>query len=466
MKSVVGFLVFCELASGFTQGYYAPLLPELARSLSVSDADITWFLTVQTLSAAVCVPLLSRLGDMFGHRRVLRLSMVAVAVGALAVAFVPSYPVVLAARILQGPLAVWLPLEIAIIHGRLSGESARRGVGMLVSFLTGGLILGTAAAGAVSALAPSLLVTLLIPLIPLTVSLYAVFARVPESPHRTPGRIDIVGFAGLAAAMITLLAGLSLATSSGFTSGTAALTLGAGVLLLALWARWELRTPSPAIDVRLMLSRRAGPIHIAGFLFGLVIFGSQAPLTTFLSADPDTAGYGFSASSASISLVVAALGLFATVGAAAFAGIARYTGMRGVLLLGALLALGANVMIATLHTEMWQVWAYTVLAGFGMGLLLGGLPALLAEVTPQEQTGSSVGVYNSLRSLGGAAGGALFAVVLSAATIGSRDTAELGGYVLTWALCAIAFLVAAIALTFLPPRRSVPSANDDAPASL
>jgi hypothetical protein len=41
MKSVVGFLVFCELASGFTQGYYAPLLPELARSLSVSDADIT-----------------------------------------------------------------------------------------------------------------------------------------------------------------------------------------------------------------------------------------------------------------------------------------------------------------------------------------------------------------------------------------------------------------------------------------
>ncbi|NLE82132.1 MAG: MFS transporter, partial [Rhodococcus sp.] len=275
-----------------------------------------------------------------------------------------------------------------------------------------------------------------------------------------------VGFAGLAAVMITLLAGLSLATSSGFTSGTAALTLGAGVLLLVLWTLWELRTPSPAIDVRLILSRRAGPIHIAGFLFGLVIFGSQAPLTTFLSADPDSTGYGFSASSASISLVVAALGLFATVGAAAFAGIARYTGMRGVLLLGALLALGANVMIAALHTQMWQVWLYTVIAGFGMGLLLGGLPALLAEVTPHEQTGSSVGVYNSLRSLGGAAGGALFAVVLSAATIGSRDTAELSGYVLMWVLCAIAFLAAAIALTFLPVRRLVPSADGDAPVSL
>ncbi|NDK89808.1 MFS transporter [Gordonia desulfuricans] len=37
----------------------------------MSDADITWFLTVQTLAAAVCVPLLSQLGDMYGHRPML-----------------------------------------------------------------------------------------------------------------------------------------------------------------------------------------------------------------------------------------------------------------------------------------------------------------------------------------------------------------------------------------------------------
>ena len=49
-RAVVGFLVFCELASGFVQGFYAPLLGEIAGHLQVSDADITWFLTVQTLS--------------------------------------------------------------------------------------------------------------------------------------------------------------------------------------------------------------------------------------------------------------------------------------------------------------------------------------------------------------------------------------------------------------------------------
>ena len=80
-RTVVGFLVFCELASGFVQGYYPPLLGAIAEHLQVSDADITWFLTVQTLAAAVCVPLLSKLGDIFGHRRMLRIAVIAVLIG-------------------------------------------------------------------------------------------------------------------------------------------------------------------------------------------------------------------------------------------------------------------------------------------------------------------------------------------------------------------------------------------------
>src|SRR5438132_125811 len=62
VSAVVGFLVFVELASGFVQGYYNPLFSEIARHSGVSDADITWFVVVQTLSAAVSVPILSRLG--------------------------------------------------------------------------------------------------------------------------------------------------------------------------------------------------------------------------------------------------------------------------------------------------------------------------------------------------------------------------------------------------------------------
>lgn len=454
---MVGFLVFCELASGFTQGFYSPLLPDIARSTGVSDAAITWFLTVQTLSAAVCVPLLSRLGDMYGHRRVLRVAMVSVALGTVLIAVVPSYPVMLVARVLHGPIAVWLPLEIAIVHGRITGDAARRGIGLLASFLTGGAILGTVLAGVIGTHSPSLTLTLLTPLLPLALSVYAVFAKVPESPEHTPSRIDVIGFAGLALVMITLLSGLSLVSSSGIASPTTLLVLGTALALFVCWFLWERRTPSPAIDVRLATSHTVGAINLVGFVFGLVLFGAQSPLTTFLGTDPATAGYGFAASPGAISLVIATITVLMTVGAAVFASVARLIGMRRMLLAGTLLPFAATVLLIALHTAMWHVWVYAVMLGLGMGLLLGGLPALLAELAPRGQTGAAVGVYNALRTLGGATGGALFGVMLSVTTTGGDRHARLGGYQLVWVLCAIAFLIASVAVTMLrTPTSSLP----------
>ena len=212
-RAVVGFLIFCELASGFVQGFYAPLLGEIAGHLKVSDADITWFLTVQTLAAAVCVPLLSKLGDIFGHRRMLRIAVISVLVGTIVTALLPNYPLVLAARLLVGPLAVWLPLEIALVHNRIKGETARTSIGLLVSCLTGGAILGTISAGVFSSLLPSLTLTLFIPVLFVVVSVYAVFFKVPESTSRPGAKVDVLGFIGIGLAMVILLFGLRLASS-------------------------------------------------------------------------------------------------------------------------------------------------------------------------------------------------------------------------------------------------------------
>ncbi len=92
---------------------------------------------------------------------------------------------------------MWLPLEIALVHGRITGATARKSVGLLVSFLTGGAILGTLSAGVISSISPSITVTLLVPVALVLVATYAVFFKVPESPNRTESRIDYVGFAGI-----------------------------------------------------------------------------------------------------------------------------------------------------------------------------------------------------------------------------------------------------------------------------
>ncbi|MWB98170.1 MFS transporter [Agromyces seonyuensis] len=443
--AIVGFLIFCELASGFVQGYYTPLLPRIADHLAVSDADITWFMTVQTLAAAVSVPLLSKLGDIFGHRRMLRIAVVAVLIGTLLVALAPNLALVLVGRALIGPLAVWLPLEIALVHNRISGETARRSIGLLVSTLTFGAVLGTVAAGIVGEFPIPLAVVLLVPALFVVVSAFAVYFKVPESTTRTGAKIDVLGFVLLGVAMIALLWGLRMAAEVGFADPGAFLPLAAAVVVFAVFVWWELRVDAPAIDIRLVTSRSLGPVYIAGFSFGLVMFGATAPLTTFLGSDPAEVGYGFAVSSGGLSAITAAVTLLATLGAAFFAPIAKRIGIRTVLLIGAGAAgLGSLVQVC-FHDELWQIWVGAVICGIGYGLLLGALPALVAELAPSNSTGIAAGVYNSLRTLGGAVAGAVFALLLTA-TADAAGIPAVGGYVLVWATCTLAFVVAFIAI--------------------
>lgn len=458
-RTVVGFLVFCELASGFVQGYYPPLLGAIAEHLQVSDADITWFLTVQTLAAAVCVPLLSKLGDIFGHRRMLRIAVIAVLIGTLVTAFLPSYPLVLAARILVGPLAVWLPLEIALVHNRIKGDTARTSIGLLVSCLTGGAILGTLSAGLFSEILPNLTLTLLVPVVFVAISAYAVFFKVPESTSRTASRIDVVGFVGLGIAMVALLFGLRLASTSGFSSPATPLTLAVAIVVFILWVLWELRAEHPAVDVRLIVSPRLGPIYLTAFLFGMVMFGSQSPTTTFLSADPATAGYGFAAKPSVASGVIAVVTILATVGAATFAPLARRIGIQAILLIGAIAAAAGQLFQIAFHDHLWQIYIASAISGIGMGFLLGALPALLAERAPSSDTGIATGVYNSLRTLGGSAAGALFALVLTTFTPAGSLTSSIGGYLTIWAICAGAFVVSAVALASMRIPRTAPATH-------
>ncbi|WP_181021868.1 MFS transporter [Microbacterium sp. Ru50] len=459
VRAVVGFLVFCELASGFVQGFYAPLLGEIAGHLRVSDADITWFLTVQTLAAAVCVPLLSKMGDIFGHRRMLRIAVVAVLIGTLVTAFLPSYPIVLAARILVGPLAVWLPLEIALVHNRIKGETARTSIGLLVSCLTGGAILGTLAAGLFSAVLPSLTLTLLVPVVFVAVSAYAVFFKVPESTTRTAAKVDVLGFVGIGLAMVLLLFGLRLASTSGFASPLTIATLAAALVVFAVWVVWELRTTSPAIDLRLVVSPGLGPVYLTAFLFGMVMFGAQSPTTTFLTADPAQTGYGFAASASTASAVTAVVTILATLGAATFAPLARRVGIRAVLIAGALAAASGSLVQIAFHDHLWQIFVISAINGIGMGLLLGALPALVAELAPTDSTGIAAGVYNSLRTLGGSTAGAVFAVVLAGFTTTGALHSSIQGYITIWGVCAAAFLIAAVALATMRMPRSVTPAT-------
>lgn len=371
LLAVVGFLVFVEFSSGFLQGYYVPLLDNIRDHLGVTDASIAWFITVQTLAAGVCVPILAKLGDIFGHRRMLRIGIVSVLVGTVLVAFAPSFPLVLLGRVLSGPLAVWLPLELAIVHNQIKGETARRAIGMLISSLTIGALAGTLCAGLFSSILESPAARLSVPVIIVAISAVFVFTVIPESTVRTARAIDWPGFILLAVFMLALLSGIKML---GAAPGLAVAVLVIALVLIAVFVWWELRAKAPALNLRVLFSNRLWPVYLTSFLFGIVLFGTQSITTTFLAGQPDAVGYGFGFSASQISLVTGLNMLLAAVGAILYAGIASKITLKGVLILGTLSVAVGQVMLIVGHLAFPVVLLSIALSGLGGGPFWAGCP--------------------------------------------------------------------------------------------
>src|SRR4051794_41527043 len=142
-------------------------------------------------------PIIGRLGDMFGKKRLLIVTLGAFAIGSTLCAVAPSIGVLIAGRVIQGTAGGLFPLAFAIVRDELPRDKVASSIG-IVSSITGigggvGLVLGGVIVDHASwhwIFWLSLAITL--------VALVTTWLLVPESPITTPGRVDIGGAALLA----------------------------------------------------------------------------------------------------------------------------------------------------------------------------------------------------------------------------------------------------------------------------
>ncbi|MFJ5230165.1 MFS transporter [Kitasatospora sp. NPDC088391] len=449
--AAVPLLALVEFASGVLQGGFPILLPRLGEHLDLRAADLSLALGAEFLVSGVAVPLTSRLGDLYGHRRLLRATVLLTLLGFVVTALAPDLPVLLAGRALSGFLACWLPLEFAILRDRLGEERGGRAVGPLVGALTVGSTLGALAVGGLgadpAATRPLLWALAVLPVLALPV----VWWLVPESVVRAAGRIDWAGAALLSLGLTLLLAGLG---ASGVLPGAVTgPSMAAGVLLLALFVRQQLRSDAPVVDVRLLARRATAPVFGLSFLLGCALYGAQGPTLAFQAAKPAETGYGLGAVPLVLGLLVLPQTAAATLGALTAHRLTLRQDVSRVLGLGfALCATGYGV-IALGHAAAWQFVLGGALAGYGAGLGLSLLPALLMRRLPADRTGVGTGVYNTLKSLAGAAAGVLAAAVLDHLVLRAGVPSE-GAYTLVWAGCAAACALGVPVALALRQRRA------------
>ena len=452
VSAVVGLLVLFELTSGFIQGGVAPLLPDLGAEMNISDANLNWVISVQLLAAAVSVPAFGRLGDLYGHRRMLRVALACVAVGSLLVALAPNLPVLLLGRALLGPLAALLPLEIALVRDRLPTELARRAIARLVGALALGTLLGAVITAGLHSVIGDARLTLLIPAVLAVLCVPVSFVAVPESENLATGKLDVPGVLLLSVSMVSLLAGISLiSTSTGIGAGL----LAAGALGLAGWVLLELRTEEPLVDLRALTGREVAPFFFCSFVFGIVYFGSQAPDSTFLAADRSATGYGFGFTALQISLVALPAAVGAVIGSSLTAVIAGRFGYRPTLVT-AFAVIGVTFLaMALFHDQLWQLLLFKVPVGLAAGVALGAMPTVIAETAEPSRTGITTALYNNVKTLGGAVAGAVVAAILAALVQVGGDIPTEGAYVAVWLMCGLLCVVAALAALFARRSESV-----------
>ncbi|SIQ38964.1 MFS transporter [Micromonospora avicenniae] len=448
-------LTFLVLAAGagffaMLQSLITPVLPIIQHDLHTSQNTVTWVLTAYLLSASIFTPILGRVGDMLGKGRMLVVALAALALGCLLAAIAPSIGVLIIARVVQGIGGAVFPLSFGIIRDEFPAARVSSAVATISAIIAAGGGLGVVLAGPiVSVLGYRWLFW--IPMVVVALTALAAHLFVPESPVRSPGRINWAGTLLLSGWLVALLLPVSKGATWGWTSLPVLGLLALAVVLLIGWLVAEARSANPLIDMRMMRLPGVWTTNLVALLYGGSMFAIYAFVPQFVQT-PTSAGYGFGASvtQAGLLMLPMLVGMFVA-GIAAGRLEARFSA-KAQLATGAVFNVAASAMLAVAHDTRLEIGVAGGLVGIGIGLAFASMANLIVANVSPSQTGVATGMNANIRTIGGAIGAAVVSSVITAHPQASGLPREAGfttGFLL---LTAIA-LAAAVAAMIVPSGR-------------
>ncbi|MFE9205937.1 MFS transporter [Micromonospora sp. NPDC007230] len=448
-------LTFLVLAAGtgffaMLQSLITPVLPTIQHDLHTSQNTVTWVLTAYLLSASIFTPILGRVGDMVGKERMLVVSLAALALGCLLAAVAPSIGVLIVARVVQGVGGAVFPLSFGIIRDEFPAARVGSAVAAISAIVAAGGGLGVVLAGPIVA-------TLgyrwlfWIPLVVVGLTALAAHRFVPESPVRTPGRINWAATLLLSGWLVALLLPISKGAAWGWTSGRVTGLLMLAGLLLVAWLVAEARSANPLIDLRMMRLPGVWTTNLVALLYGASMFAVYAFLPQFVQI-PTSAGYGFGASVTQAGLLMLPMLVAMFVAGLAAGRLQARFSAKAQLATGAVCNVLASAMLTVAHDTRWEIGVAGGLVGLGIGLAFASMANLIVASVPPGQTGVATGMNANIRTIGGAIGAAVVSGVITAHPQASGLPRE-AGFTLGFLVLTGIALAAAMAALIVPSGR-------------
>ncbi|MCC5475935.1 MFS transporter [Streptomyces sp. NPDC059680] len=448
--AVVPVLAFAGIVVAVMQTLLVPVIKDLPQLLHTAPSNATWVLTSTLLSGAVATPIMGRLGDLYGKRRMLILSLAVMVVGALVSALTSELLTMIVGRTLQGFAMGAIPLGIGLMRDMLPREKLGSAMALMSSSIGvgGGLALPAAALvaqhtnwhalfyGAAGLGVLAIVLTLVV---------------VPESPMRAEGSFDLLGALGLSTGLVLLLLPITKGSDWGWSSGTTLGLFAASVVVLLLWGLFELRHRAPLVDLRTTARPAVLFTNLASIMVGVAFYVVSLVLPQLLQL-PKATGYGLGQSMVVAGLCVAPLGLTMMFTAPVYARLSAKYGPKVTLIIGLLIiAIGYGGGLGLMDAA-WQTIVTSVVLGAGIGLAYSSLPALIVGAVPASETGAANGLNTLMRSIGTSVSSAVIGMVLAntANNVGGIAIPTMHGFRVSFLIATAAVAVGLLLALFLP----------------
>jgi EmrB/QacA subfamily drug resistance transporter len=418
---ILAAMIFAVAMTFIDQTIVSIAAPEIQKELHLSATGTQWAINAYLLSLAALFAFGGRLADTAGHRKMVTLGVILFAgssamcgltpKGSLAEAWIVTF------RVIQGAGgAIMFPAALAIVVQTF--ELRERGRALAIFFgIAGGLTaVGPILGGYLTQWTWRAIFWVNIPVA--VIALILIVISKPVTEHR-PARMDFKGLVLIAAGVALSVFGFQQSSIWGWSSpGTwACIVVGAAVLVTFYFV--EVRTPSPLIEVQIF---RIRPFLVENIVLGIAML-TFIPVFFFASEYAQIA-LGKTPSEAGLYILYFFIGfvIAAQVGGRM---LDRIGAKRPVVLGCAISAVGFWLWAGKLtgldfNTQQW----YIILAGAGMGLMLGPASTDAVNRASRLSYGEASGITQTVRNYAASLGLAILGSIL-VSQLRSRTTTSL-----------------------------------------
>ncbi|MFK8023343.1 MAG: MFS transporter [Ilumatobacter sp.] len=373
-------------------------LPTMAEDLNSTESFLAWAVTGLFLVMAVGTPILGRLGDVFGHRRLFIAGSLVLGVGTVFCGLAPTAFAFVAARMFVGlGIAATFPSAMALIMDAYPEHRRSEAMGWFQMAMTGAPVMGLIVGGPlIDAFGWRALFAVLAPISLVGTTLAWRIIR-PDAARDDdkPVSIDWSGAASLAAATLGFLLFLERGATAGFSDPLALTLVGGAVLSLAGFVWIEQRVEQPMLRLDYFRRRNftgpliANPLSQFAYMGGFVI----APLLL-----DELFGYTVSA----IALVLLARPLVYSVFSPLGGRLATTVGERRMIIAGSTLMVAS--MLAWVAGARWtnlpMIILGLVLSGLAMGLASPSYSTTVAAAVDDGDLGIANAMGSTMMNIG------------------------------------------------------------------